>query len=233
MLNKVGFNKLYHIHVGKCAGSSINMALNKLGIKFTNLHCGNAPEQLKKIMSEDSGDNIYLVSARNPIDRFISAFNWDKYEKIIRKKSENLFWKKIYATFSSVDDLICSLYSSDLDRKKLAEFAINKSKLHIQCGLSWYIPITTLNKLPMERTVVINTEKLVDDFNSFLKFIESERPPLINSLPKDKDSSDFLDLIEIDNPKYLSSNAKIILEDILKEDFEILSFLNNKTISNK
>ncbi|AGP95073.1 sulfotransferase family 2 domain-containing protein [Alteromonas mediterranea] len=214
--------KIIHIHVGKCAGGSINQALNSLNLAFVELHCGDAPEQLKKLIREDQGDNLYLVTARDPIKRFISAFNWDKYEKIIVQKASNPYWNKIYATFESVNDLCESLESKNSEKRELAHFAIKESKLHIELGLAWYCPLETLERIPKERLFLIKTENILEDFNNFLS-INFDDKPLFTELAKDKDSSNFR--VNIENPKYLSPNSTEILQSALKKDFISFEYL--------
>ncbi|MBN0987013.1 sulfotransferase family 2 domain-containing protein [Amphritea pacifica] len=214
---------LIHVHVGKCAGSSINQALNKSRICFSELHCGDADSKLKSHLDNDDGANVYLISARDPIKRFVSAFNWDKFEKIINKKSNNPYWKNIYETFCSVNHLVESLGSGD-EYGRLADFALKNSQLHMQLGLSWYIPVEVLEKLPVGRTFLVRTESLLCDFNLFLQEFYPGKS-MFEQMPKDKDSSGFLDCIGIDNPKYLSAESELKLRKYLDDDYKILNHL--------
>ncbi|MGR5067492.1 hypothetical protein [Vibrio alfacsensis] len=219
--------KLIHIHVGKCAGSSINMALHRLGLPFTELHCGNAPQELNYILDCDDGSNIYIISYRDPIARIVSAFNWDKYEKIISQRTSNIHWNDIYNTFSSINHLAESLEEENEDKRKLAKFALSGSSLHMHLGLSWYIPEDIAIKLPINRVSLVRTENLLPDFNAF---IQCHYPSLdeITELPKDKDSKEFLSLINIDNPRYLSNRAKENLRKNLEPEYIVLNFLEKK-----
>lgn len=215
-----------HVHVGKCAGSSINMALNQEKIIFKELHCGDANTNLEELIESDSGNNLYVVSARDPIKRFISAFNWDKYEKIINRKANNPYWRKIYETFTDANDLAESLKSSDTEKRKLAEFALNGSKLHMDLGLDWYIPKALMLKIPKDRLYLVRTENLLNDFNRFVSSYKQGFKK-IDSMPRDKDSNDFIDKINIENPKYLSSKAKDILREKLNVEFEVLEYISS------
>lgn len=222
--------RLIHIHVGKCAGTSINMVLNKNKIPFEQLHCNDADISLKKLLSENDDRNIYLISARDPIKRFVSAFNWDKYEKIICAKRENSLWNKIYQEFSSVNDLVEAFLKDDKDRKNLAEVACKSSKLHINLGLSWYIPISVVSLLPRSRTYLVRTESFYDDLAYFLSI--EYKVELNKDLPKDKDSSSFLMKVNIDNPKYLSAKSVSFLkQNLLAEDYFVYDYLQKYTVT--
>jgi len=214
---------LIHVHVGKCAGSSINQALNQRGIHFTELHCGDANVRLKSVLKNDDGANIYLISARDPIKRFVSAFNWDKYEKIIKKKANNANWNNIYDTFHSVNCLVESLDSGD-KHSRLAKFAVNNSKLHMELGLSWYIPIDIVSELPFGRTVLVQTESLLNDFNMFLAQFYPIKAGF-ETMPRDKDSAGFLDKINIANPNHLSEQSTLKLRGYLDKDYNVLNSL--------
>jgi hypothetical protein len=193
-------------------------------LNFTELHCGSAPQELRGIVDSDDGTNIYLVSARNPIDRLISAFNWDKYEKIIKSETSNPCWKDIYNTFSSINDLVESLVCDVKPREELAKVALTSSSLHMHFGLSWYIPDDVLELLPMNRVALVRTERLLDDFNLFLHDYYPEIS-VRESMPRDKDSTEFLKFIDIENPKYLSVKSVEYLKKYLLKDYKILNAL--------
>jgi len=215
---------IIHIHVGKCAGSSINKALNQSRVEFVELHCGDSSNELNRLFEQDKGDNVYLISTRDPIKRFISAFNWDKYEKTVKNKTRNLEWIKIYDTFSSANHLAESLTSTDEKLRDYAEFVFTDSNLHIEFGLSWYISLEQASRFPKSRTFIVNTESLVSDYNFFcLNVLKNNLP--VDALPKDKDSSGFLSLIEIDKPTYLSEIAIRNLKRQLEKDYSVGNLL--------
>ena len=216
---------IHHIHVGKCAGGSINKALFKQGIAFKEYHCGSANKDIEQLIRNDTEENIYLISTRDPIKRFISSFNWDKYEKIVLQNTTNPTWAKIYDTFSSVNHLVESLESSNDELKSMAECAFSGSFLHMHLGISWYLTLDLVSQIPSGRLYLIRTENLVDDFNHFLTGAFTDKSH-VDSLPNDKDSGEFLGKINIENPKYLSENARRILRQKLNMDYKINSKLN-------
>lgn len=221
--------KIIHVHIGKCAGGSINLGLHKLGLNFEELHCGESNDILKKKLSGDDGNNLYIISLRDPIARAISSFNWDKYEKIITQKTTNPIWNSIYERFENIETLVSSYYSGNTEIRDLAKFAFKGSQLHLHLGLSWYIPVDIAKGLPPKRTIILRTEYLDDDFTKFLCEHFPDKT-LNGSLPKDKDNKNFLSLSNIPKPKYLSDVSKEKLKSILKEDYTILDILYERGI---
>lgn len=214
--------KLIHVHVGKCAGGSINVALDRNGFKFSELHCGTANSALKHEVETDGGNNFYLISLRDPIKRFVSSFNFDKFEKIISGKSNYSSWQEIYKVFRSANELAEGLISPSQEVRDLAHYALRESKLHMHMGLSWYVPIALAKKIPSDRVHIVRTEHLESDFCGFLKRFEKDN--VLTEMPFDKKSENFLGKIDVDNPKKLSNKAISILTAFLSEDYDVLDY---------
>lgn len=223
---------IHFIHVGKCAGETIIRELISHSIEIREYHCFNANNDLINTLSDDKGDNIYIISVRDPIDRFISAFNFDKFEKIIQNKTNNPQWNSIYKTFDSANHLVESLISKNPSLNRLANFAVHESKLHIHMGLAWYVNINTIKQFPIDRTHIIRTEYLKDDIDKVIMKVAKlprEKLPLAHT----KNSSSFLDKIGIDNPLFLSELSHNILATLLHEDYCILHYLFEKKLIDK
>ena len=75
-------NNLVIIHIGICGGSTVRSELRSKNIKFSEIHIREAIYKPK---------NKYVIVIRNPIKRFISAFNWRYYLVCSSKKQENRF----------------------------------------------------------------------------------------------------------------------------------------------
>ena len=58
------------IHIGKAGGGTVRAIYEALGIKFKQIHA------LTKHSFANTKDNVFLVTIRDPVDRFESAFNW-------------------------------------------------------------------------------------------------------------------------------------------------------------
>lgn len=89
-------HKLTFIHVGKCGGSTIMEALRDNDINFNHIHLEPA---------KYNSDKKYLISLRNPVERFVSAFYWRKHLVLGKQKDrfagEYDFFQK-YATIENV-----------------------------------------------------------------------------------------------------------------------------------
>jgi hypothetical protein len=219
---------IVHIHVGKCGGGAINKGLHRLGFDFIELHCGNANQEVQRLLSNPRDQDLILVTIRDPIDRFISAFNFDKYEKIVIANTANKVWQTIYDTFNSVEHLVQSLVSHHKKMRSLAWLAVTESFLHMHLGLSWYLPVDKINLIDNGRWFVIRQEHLVEDFNRFL--LKAGVPRVVESLPSDKDHSNFIKEIDISEPKYLSLSSRLILGEVLKNDYLILDYFFEKNM---
>lgn len=218
-------SKLIHVHIGKCAGSSINLILQKFQLPFEELHCFDANVILRERLNNDDGTNLYLISIRDPVERFVSAFNWDKYEKIIVNKTANPLWNEIYKNFTSVNDLVEALSTSNCHRRELAHKAVSASFLHMHLSVSWYIPYDIIEFLPKERTFLVRTENFFNDFYYFLKdnykITLEER-----DLQKDKSSNEFLNKIGVEKPRFLSDKSReYLIQNTLAEDYRVYSVL--------
>ena len=210
------------VHVGKCAGGSILAQFHKNKVSYTELHCGDSPSRLMGFLSDDDGSNHYVVSVRDPVKRFLSSFNFDKYEKIIQGKGvKNPLWSEIYDTFESANHLCESMFC-EIDRlRMLSHKAFFNSFLHMSLTLSWYLPVECLVRLPMDRVSVIRTEYVENDLNSFFQHYGQGD---VVQLRKDKDSRSFLDEIGIENPLFLSKVSQSTLSLVYDADYRILDY---------
>jgi hypothetical protein len=217
---------IIHIHVGKCAGGTINSVCHRAGFSIRELHCSPANSQLLAELASDCGDNIYLMSVRDPVSRFVSAFNFDKYEKIVVQNSSNELWREVYQKFSSVNHLVESLLSTESSHRDIAWRAVRESFLHMHMGISWYLPVSVLDRIPVDRFNVVRTEFIQSDLSNFLsRFgIDIEDEWII----KDKDRKSFVDSINIPDPDYLSQLSRFILAKVLTDDYVVLDWFYAK-----
>ena len=61
--------RYYIIHIGKCGGGTLIQEMRKTVKKYSRCHC----EKPKTIVSKNVK---YIILIRDPINRFISAFNF-------------------------------------------------------------------------------------------------------------------------------------------------------------
>jgi hypothetical protein len=163
------------IHVGKCAGTSISLALRKCGLDFNEHHCFDANLVLPTLL-KSCNEHFYLLTVRDPVKRFISAFYWDYYEKRVINdyQGPNGIWKDLYEIFSTPNEVAEALNSDDSILKNAAENFIFNSKLHSEFTLSWYIRLDTVKQLNRENCHVVRTERADIDFAKFLEKMNLE-----------------------------------------------------------
>lgn len=156
--------KIIFIHVGKCAGGSIIISLrNALDSRFVmyELHCHDANLIIREIMTRDDGDLIYLVATRDPVARFVSAYNWDKHNIYFCKNSIDRSYDPLFEEFRSIDTLALALGSDDTT---IAKRALDFARFgHMGMGLAWYTPRDIVQALPQDRTFLCQTEHLARD----------------------------------------------------------------------
>jgi len=142
--------KLVIIHIGKCAGSVVCNTLRKNKIEFNQIHIQKAKFKENK---------KYVILLRNPISRFISAFNW-RYELVlIDKTQKNRFFKEKNALekYNNVNNLAENIENYDDD---WGEEYIH----HIYQDINYYLS-DFLRDCKSENILgVITQENLYDDF---------------------------------------------------------------------
>ncbi len=204
------------IHIGKCGGSTVKTELKKARIKFFEKHICKVTYSNKK---------RYIIIIRNPISRFISAFNW-RYKLVIddkiqcdRFEGESELLKK----YGTVNKLAESIYDTDgnlnLDFSK-KKFCIH----HITEDINFYIG-EFLNICERKNIIgVIATETLNEDMKNLfnIKLMSHENK---NS---EKYNNHLSDLAYKNLRKYLKKDYECIkklykLNLISKEKYKILS----------
>jgi len=96
------------IHVGKCGGSTVEQFLKKNNINFDVIHV----QEAKFIGGR------YVLVLRNPIERFISAFNW-RYRLVVEEKTQSDRFpgeKEVLESYGSVQNLCENIHSFDINR---------------------------------------------------------------------------------------------------------------------
>jgi hypothetical protein len=162
----------YHlVHVGKCAGESVIRTLQPqvAGLEIYHVHDANL-RLADAVLRRDPSD-IFIVLTRDPVDRFVSAFEWDLHSKSVEgdgRRLKNETWGRIFGAFLSANDLAEALTDPRRGRRQAAVAALRASKLHMQFDLGWYLPPQIASELPSGRTHVIRTERIGADLPRFL-----------------------------------------------------------------
>jgi hypothetical protein len=146
------------IHIGKCGGSTVASLLDKHNIRTRHVH-------IKKPVFNPR--DKYLIVIRNPIDRFISAFNWRYKLVVLDETQKNRFpgERDILTKYATVNNLA----------ENIAAFDVNKTYIHhIREDISYYLS-DFLQKCKKENILgVVTQENLNHDMEQILKEI-SER----------------------------------------------------------
>ena len=218
---------IHFIHVGKCAGSSVMAALRNRNIEFKQYHCFDANITLNKKLKQKN-NSYYLLTVRDPIKRFISAFYYDYYEKrlVTDEVGPNGLWKEYYEVFKSPNEVAEALTSQDSMLKDLAESYIFNSRLHAEFSLSWYVSIKHIKYLTAKNCHVIRTEKADEDF---LKFLQNSNVDLsgFNGLGREK--QDYKHCIDSYNVT-LSELGKNNLKNAYLQDYMVLDGLFRQSL---
>lgn len=189
-------DNLVIIHIGKCGGSTVRTELKYNNIKFGFRH-------VEKVKYEPN--NKYVIIIRNPIKRFISAFNWRYYlvTNKLRKKgwnnrnieTEEIFFNK----YNNIKKFCNDLKDNPLILKDFD--VINHMNIDIHFYLKEFI-----DKCPRKQIFgVICTETLKDDMKNIFD---------IDVIKHEKNNSKFNKIITDKNYK--------ILKTYLKNDYIII-----------
>lgn len=213
------------IHVGKCAGSSVGTALQNLSIEFEEFHCGNASTQLAHSIKHNS-EHFYLVTVRDPIARFVSAFYWDYYEKRVLNDyhGPDNKWKIYYERFETPNQIAEALTSRDSSLRELAWDYVTNSKLHAEFCISWYIPLAKVKCLHSKNCHVIRTEHSDRDFLAFLRKFNIDTTSF-GGLPREKQNykhkitnyDTHLSKVSIQNLKHVYFDDYLILDGFYRK----------------
>jgi hypothetical protein len=169
------------IHVGKCGGATVSQELRAAGYDFEQIH-------LRRPCA--SPGKLYVVLARDPVARFVSAFNWRKHlyrsailprnpctdgVSSLRHRAE----KELLHHFEDANTLAEELGASG-PYEASAHAVLMGLIGHVTQGFHWYLGRLLEEIQPSQIAGVICTERLADDFERLFGFrpsIALNRPP--------------------------------------------------------
>ena len=145
------------IHIGKCGGGSLNAALRKAGIadEFRVFHV-QQPVFRKNMR--------YIILARNPIERTISAFNW-RYKLVVITEEQRYSYSgefEALTQYGSINMLSEALYDDDGIPRPEAVEAMQMIH-HIRMDISFYLTNLLGRCQPDQIEAVIMQETLNQD----------------------------------------------------------------------
>lgn len=151
--------KIVFVHVGKCAGETISYCLRQ-AIKpdvcaLFEYHCFNANTLIRELT--ELKQLSYVIATRDPLERWISSFNWDVHNLVLSSKNPSPSLLRMLASYPSVQSLARGVLAGQDDAIRFA------TSCHMGMGLSWYIHPDIVNSLLSKRTYILRTEHLETD----------------------------------------------------------------------
>jgi hypothetical protein len=176
------------IHVGKCAGTSIKTSLSELifgNYIIHEMHCFDANQRIADVVENDAGQVEYLICTRNPITRFVSAFNWDKHSMYLSGMLTGTDEADAFSRFKTIHDLLHGLQSMDHAEMLSAATIATSEVLHMGMSQSWYTPTEIVERLPPSRTTIIDTQSIRSGILQFIRKLGCSPPAATWDAPKD------------------------------------------------
>lgn len=150
------------IHIGKCGGSTIWNVLNsrkiKLASQMTYIHLG-------KIRHQPHVSNI--ITLRNPIRRFISAFYW-RYYLVVEEKAQQHKYKNEYEKLSELKTVEAFAQNIKQNGDSIYKGDINSGNFIHQCkqDIYWYLEDIYHRNNPKKVEKIIALENLDEDMEN-------------------------------------------------------------------
>ena len=224
------------IHVGKCAGESIVRSLKcmlpELKKRIVEYHVFDSNILINQLLSfaqyEPNIDIIFCT--RDPLERWVSSFNWDFYTYKLRKHYYcpryilNLFDK-----YDSSKKLARGIYNCEEEAFTLAK-AKHLSFGHMAMGQSWYLPMTLMESIKPSQFHLIRTNSIKQDLSSCFKKLSNKYGILAGKswnidIPILKNSKSFYVNYSMSVASDLSSHESDAVFDFLSEDVKVHQIL--------
>ena len=156
--------KYNFIHIGKCGGSSVVQFLKKNNIYHNKVHRTLIFNEKNRKINKLFSIKNYLILVRNPIARFVSAFNWTK-ELYKREKIPYKFTQE----YKSANDFALDLFKKKVKKKKFK----GKCYDHFDKDINYYtkdiLKLYNNGQKNVKNIKIIRTEYLEDDLNNYFK----------------------------------------------------------------
>ena len=186
------------IHIGKCAGESVldalRMNFSHEELNLCEFHIFDANQRLDQLFKKikDTVQIHCLVTTRDPLARWVSAFNWDTHTF---HRSQQFFCHPnavhFHQRYPSAKSLAAGLAKSEKEAINFASFH-HLAYGHIAMGADWYLPTTRRSHLHRATSSVIRTERIQQDYESCIRSILNQFTNLSDrqaiAVPKTKQS---------------------------------------------
>ena len=196
------------IHIGKCGGGNLRKMVKHNPEKYNIIH-------LKQI--KFNPNKKYIVLIRDPITRFVSAFNWKQLRIIdlnmMNKARKNE--KKQFIYWDNANHLAENIYHEDGSLNMDAYNFIKNDCNQMQKDISFHLKYL-LHKFNRKNCKVMKMETYERDFLNLFK------EKWLGKRHKNNKK-----------PTYLSEKAIINLKKFLKKDYECIEILAKKKCVSK
>jgi len=186
------------IHIGKCAGESVldalRMNFSDEELNLCEFHIFDANQRLDQLFKQikDTVQIHCLVTTRDPLARWVSAFNWDTHTF---HRSQQFFCHPnavhFHQRYPSAKSLAAGLAKSEKEAINFASFH-HLAYGHIAMGADWYLPASRRSHLNRATSSVIRTERIQQDYESCIRSILNQFTNLSDrqaiAVPKTKQS---------------------------------------------
>jgi hypothetical protein len=217
------------IHVGKCAGATVNEFLSHNNVLVDRIHL-KAPDT--EILERHIG---VVVVLRDPVARVISAFNWRHPSTRPSKEGAHCCPAQdhtdaelaFYQCFDHVNEFAEAL-DKDTPRGQRARNALTGPEhwKHIGMGYEYYFPTKIMAALGHRLVFAIHTHRLQQDLLDFLKWIHIK--PTYKTLPTRHDSDSAF--YPKKNDTHLSHKGRRKLTKHLAAEYKIYERLEQLSI---
>ena len=231
------------IHVGKCAGETVvrtlKQAFPQLRQRIIEYHLFDSNLLIKQLLElSKKNKNIEIVfCTRNPLERWVSSFNWDFYTyKLNRLYYCPAYILDLFDNYNSVKKLARGIYNGEKEA-----FILSKSKHfifgHMAMGQSWYLPKSLIESFQEIQMHVIRTENIRQDLLSSVKQLTYKYGNLIEpvhdiNIPVLKDSKHFRANHSFGLVGDLSSEESEAVIQHLSEDMEVNKIMTDRFVLN-
>lgn len=159
------------VHVGKCGGSTIVEELRARGFVFEHFHLRRP---------EPAAGRRYVVLVRDPVARFVSAFNWRHHlltgDHLPAARTQDPLARLRHETeheflmhFEDVNTFAERLVGTG-GAEVSPMVALMQLIGHVPQGFAWYLDGLLERIEPDQLVGVIATERLADDFEALFGF---------------------------------------------------------------
>ena len=205
-------DSLVYVHIGKCGGSSLAWAIaesKSLSKEFKQIYrCHLEPPPILYHAR-------YLIVVRNPIDRMVSAFNFEMKKAASRHNRRSSAWRtEFFGKYNSINQLAESLYCDGNLSPSVARDL--ESVPHLGKCIAYYLRDLQEGISKDQIWAVMAQESLDADIQKFLN-VRNKKAIHREGSPSAAQATG----------KFLSEEARVNLARYLQADFDILERLTS------